>query len=399
MATPESHALLSASSAHRWLHCTAAPRFEAQFPKAPSSRDAAEGTLAHSICELFVNRKFASLPSRKLNAAIKKLREDPLFSEEMLTTAEVYTDYLNDKALSFPEMPFVATEVKVDFSHIAPQGFGTCDCVMVGADTLHITDYKHGKGVPVSAKGNPQMRLYALGALRLYSMIYGDRIRRVSMAICQPRLHAEVEEDALSIEELIAWGESIKPIAQEAFSGTGRFVPGDHCRFCRGRSQCRARAEIHTALEDFKDCVPVGSNPKDGKSPCLSDAEIGDLLMRGKDLVQWYNDLQEYALGALMCGRPIPGYKVVEGRSIRAFDDADTALELIEASGVAHEMLYDYKAKSLSEIEKLMGKKAFAEVVGDHVIHPAGKPTLAVESDKRPSYSSAEADFAGVSDG
>ena len=398
MATPEVHALLSASSAHRWLACTAAPRFEAQFPKEEASRYAAEGTLAHSISELYVQRKFCGMSTRRFNAELKKLQADELYDPEMLTTAETYVNYLSEKALSFKETPFVTTEVRVDFSHIAPEGFGTCDCVMIGGDTLHITDYKHGKGVRVSAIENPQMCLYALGALKLFQVIYGDTIKKVSMAICQPRLSGEVEEYVTDVPGLLAWGETTHEIAQVAYNGPGEFCPGDHCRFCRGRAQCRARANANTALEDFKDCIGVRAIPqKETDNPVLSDEEIADLLVRGQNLKDWLEDLQAYALNTILNGGTIPGHKVVEGKSNRAFRDADAALSAIEAAGYEKAVLYDYKAKSLSELEKLMGKKAFAEVVGDLVFKPAGKPTLVPDSDKRPAYSPAAVDFAGVS--
>lgn len=207
MPTPRQHALLSASSAHRWLACTAAPHFEESFPDGASSY-AEEGTLAHAICELYARKKFTVLSTRKFNSELKKLQARPLYSDEMLRTAEVYVDYLTEKAMQYTAPPHVAMEVKVDLTAYVPDGFGTCDCIMIGGDTLHITDYKHGKGVPVSAENNPQMRLYALGALKLYGPIYGDQIKWVSMGICQPRLSQEASEDALSVDDLLAWGES-----------------------------------------------------------------------------------------------------------------------------------------------------------------------------------------------
>lgn len=209
----------------------------------------------------------------------------------------------------------------------------------------------------------------------------------------------------------MAWGESIKPIAQKAFSGLGEFVPGDHCRFCRGKAQCRARANTNTALEDFKDCVPAASVPPDAMAPqefshigphgnevhpLLSDAEIGDLLIRGKELVAWYKDLEEYATKALLDGKPIEGWKLVAGRSIRTFTDQDAAIQAAIAAGYDEALLYDRKPKTLSEMEKLMGKAEFAEKIGGYVTKPLGKPTLALSTDKREAYNPAAADFAGV---
>lgn len=410
MPTPNAHALLSASSAHRWLKCTASPRYEENFPSG-TSEYAEEGTLAHSICELFGRKRFAALSTRKFNSELKKLQAHPLFSEEMLRTAEAYVEYLAEKAMSYTRMPHVSFEVKVDLSDYIPEGFGTCDCAMIGDDTLHITDYKHGKGVAVDAKGNPQMRLYALGVLKLYAPIYGGAIKKVSMGICQPRLSDYPSEDLITVEELLAWGESIKPIAQEAFSGPGTFCPGEHCRFCRGRAQCRARADQNSAFADFKDCVPVGKLPPEqtnlpvearavlGLPPVLTDAEIGELLVKAESLVQWYKDLQEYATESLLAGKSIPGWKVVAGKSNRAFKDTDAAFKAVVDMGYEEEMLYTRKPKTLTEIEALLGKKKFAEAMADHITKPQGKPTLAPISDKREPYNTAIADFAGVTNG
>ena len=406
---PEKHALLSASSASRWLKCTAAPRFEEHLPER-TSEYAEEGRLAHAICELKTLKKFTVMTSRTYTTRLNKLKKDPLYSEEMDKTSDLYIEHLIEQAMLYDSTPTVVAEVQVDFGEYVPEGFGTCDNVMIGGDTLSITDYKHGKGVPVSAVGNPQMRLYALGALKRYAPVFGDAIKKVRMSIDQPRLDSYTT-DTITVEELLTWGENIKPIAQKAFSGLGEFVPGDHCRFCRGKAQCRARANTNTALEDFKDCVPAASVPPDAMvpqefshigphgnevHPLLSDAEIGDLLIRGKELVAWYKDLEEYATKALLDGKPIEGWKLVAGRSIRTFTDQDAAIQAAIAAGYDEALLYDRKPKTLSEMEKLMGKAEFAEKIGGYVTKPLGKPTLALSTDKREAYTPAAADFAGV---
>ena len=406
---PEKHALLSASSASRWLTCTAAPRFEEGLPESTSTY-AEEGRLAHAIAELKVLKKFTVMTGRTYTTRLNKLKKDALYDQEMDKTTDLYLEHLTEQAMLYDSSPTVAAEVKVDFGEYVPEGFGTCDCVMIGGDTLSITDYKHGKGVPVSAVGNPQMRLYALGALKRYAPVFGDTIKQVRMTIDQPRLDSYTS-DLITVEELRAWGESIKPIAQKAFSGLGEFVPGEHCRFCRGKAQCRARANVNTALEDFKDCVPAGS-VKPGEfvpqihsyltpggvevHPLLSDAEIGDLLIRGQQLVQWYKDLEEYATKTLLDGKPIEGWKLVAGRSNRTFTDQDAAIKAVIAAGYDEALVYDRKPKTLSELEKLMGKAEFAEKIGSYVVKPLGKPTLALATDKREVYNPAAADFAGV---
>lgn len=394
MPTPEQHALLSASSASRWLVCTAAPRFEEQFPE-NTSEYAEEGRLAHAICELKVLKKFTvSVAPKAFTARLNKLKKDTLYNSEMDKTSELYVEHLTERAMQYSCLPYVAAEVRVDFSEYVPEGFGTCDCVMIGGDTIIITDYKHGKGVPVSAEDNPQMKLYALGALKKYRAIYGDTIKRVILVIEQLRLSEEASMWETTVDELTAWGESIRPIAEKAFMGLGEFVPGEHCRFCRGRAQCKARADINTALEEFKNCVPEAkAQPGDN---ILTNAEIGDLLTRGAELVKWYKDLEEYALNVILNGNEISGWKAVAGRSNRTFSNQDEALAAIIAEGYDESLVYERKAKTLTELEKLMGKAEFAEKIGQFVIKPIGKPALAPISDKREPYNTAAADFAGT---
>ena len=400
---PDKHAILSPSAAHRWLHCTPAPRVEAEFPET-TSEYAEEGRLAHSVCELAAKKKFTVMNNRTYNSRLKKLKADPKWDDEMLSTAATYVEHLTEHAMRFEHAPYVALEVQVDITDYAPEAFGTCDCVMIGGDELIITDYKHGKGVPVSAQDNPQMLLYALGALKLYRPIYGDMIRRVSTYIDQPRL-GSYDGASMTVEELLAWGESIKPKAAAAFIGTGEFAPGEWCRFCRAKAKCRARANQNTALEDFKDCIPLGrSIPMQAEydatgfkpSNCLTDEEIGALLVRAEGLVAWYNDLKEYALAACLNGKTIPGWKAVEGRSTRAWTDQDAALDALMAGGVEEAIIYDRVPKTLAQLEKVIGKQRFGELVGGMIIKSPGKPALAAESDKRPAYNGAAADFSEV---
>ena len=397
MPTPEEHALLSASSAARWLKCTAAPRFEQQFPES-TTEYAEEGRLAHAFCELKVLSKFTNqITPRTFTTRLNKLRKDPLYTAEMERASDLYIDNLTEQATAYDAPPSVAAEVRVDFAEVVPEGFGTCDCVMVGGDMLSITDFKYGKGVLVSAKDNPQMRLYALGALKRYKPIYGDTISRVRMTIVQPRIDAEFpsSSETITVEELQAWGESVAPTAKIAFSGFGKFCPGEHCRFCRGKAQCKARAEEEAlVLTDYVGSVPEAlAGPGSNISP---DEEVGRLLELGKSLVAWYKDLEEYAFNAIMDGKPIPGWKVVAGRSVRSFTDQEAAFKAVVDMGYNEALLYERKPKSLTEIEKLVGKKVFNDTLADFISKPQGKPTLVPESDKREPYSSAAADFGGV---
>lgn len=406
MATPTSHALCSASASERWLNCTAAPRFEENFP-GETSVYAEEGTLAHAICEIYGRNTFGFTGNEEVEAQVSGLKQNELFKPEMLRTAEIYAQFLKEKAMEYAAMPVVMFEQSVDLSDYIPEGRGTCDNIMVGGHLLRITDYKHGAGVAVSAKDNSQMRLYALGALKLVRAIFGDTITEVAMAIVQPRVRDDVEEDRISVSDLLKWGEEyVKPRALAAYTGEGAtFCPGDHCRFCRGKAVCAARAEKNSAYEDFKDCVektktgyelrPMG----DGRG-ILTDLDISMLLQRAKDLKSWYDDLAGYALQSILDGKPIPGYKVVAGRSARTFtDEAKVKSILTKQAGLKAADLYKPKEfKSPNMIEEMIGKKAFANFELDaYVTKPMGKPTLVTSNDPRAPYSPAAADFAGVS--
>lgn len=389
MPTPTAHAKLSASSAHRWLNCTAAPRFEEQFPRS-TSVFAEEGTLAHEFCEIYGRNTFGQLENETCAERVSVLQLNEHYSPEMHRTAKFYIEQLEAASLAFQSAPAVFFEVRVDLSEYIPGGFGTCDCCMIGGDTLRIFDYKHGRGVEVSAEGNPQMRLYALGALAKFRVIYGDAIKKVVTAIIQPRITEDVSTEELTVEELLAWGENVvKPKAQTATTGNGAtFCAGDWCRFCAGKAQCRARAAGYTALEEFA--------AMDTKDPRLSDSEIADLLTRGKGIVKWYEELQEYARGAILEGHQLDGWKVVEGRSARQFSDQDAAFKALTDAGYAEAMLYERKPLTLAALEKQIGKKKFSDVCAAFIVKPQGSPTLVEASDKRAPYSSAALEAEGL---
>lgn len=394
MSTPIRHAICSPSSSERWLNCTAAPRFEEGFSESVSVY-AEEGRLAHSICELYANNRLGlGLSTRKRNSEVKKLQADPLYNPEMLTTAQFYADYLWGKSLNGFDgaRPYAVTEQEVDLSKYIPGGFGSCDCIMIGGRVLHITDYKHGKGVQVNAHGNTQMRLYALGALERYGAFYD--IQTVTMAIVQPRVSEEVSEDSISVGELRAWGENtVRPAAEAAYNGSGEFHAGEWCRFCRGRQQCRARAEYFTALQAHKDRIPGRQTDRNAENT-LTDEEIGRLLTVGAELSAWYDDLKAYARETILQGGNIPGWKVVAGVSRRAFTDTDAALKILEGAGYTD--LYKTEPRSLAELEKQVGRKKFKDLLGEYIRTPPGKATLAAEDDKREAITSAAADFTGI---
>lgn len=384
---PEKHALLSASSSHRWLNCTRCARLEETLPESTSSY-AEEGRLAHAIAELKVRKAFVEpMGPRKFNAAMKKLTEDPLYSPEMQSHADTYLEHITELAMRYPVKPYVAIEQRVSFERFVPEAFGTADCVLIGGRTLHITDYKYGQGVPVSAQDNPQLKLYALGALEAYDFLYD--IDTICISVVQPRLDS-ISEWSCTREELLDWGVfTVKPAAKLAFAGEGEFAAGDWCRFCRARALCKARAAANLALEDYCQRSP----------DLMTNAEVGSALRQAQDLVRWAKDVEEWALAGVLRGGEVPGWKAVEGRSNRAFTDIDKAFEICRQQGIEDALLYERKPVSLTGVEGLLGKKEFNNLLSDYVIKPPGKPTLAPEGDRRQPYRAADAaaDFAETS--
>lgn len=374
------HSLLSASGAHRWLACPPSAKLELQFPDT-TSEAASEGTLAHDLAELKLKHHFFTndLPRSKFTREVNKLKKKPLWQDEMMRHTDTYLDYVNTAAMAFEHDPSKGIEKRVYFGAytLADQedeneGYGTADCILIGGGTLQVIDFKYGKGVPVSAEGNPQLALYALGAYEMYKMLYP--IERVKLSIVQPRLSDGASEWDTTISELLAWGEYVKRQAALALEGEGEYRPGEkQCRFCRARAQCRARAEENVRL-----AFQVGKKP-----PLITAEEAGQYLLQGEDVAKWLKDLQEWALSECLTGREVPGWKAVEGRGSRDWTDMETAFEVLQQAGINRAVLYEEKPLTLAQVEKVVGKKDFEDAVGAYVVKNPGKPTLAKESDKR----------------
>ena len=364
---PGEHAKLSASSAHRWLACTASPGLEAQFPDTTSPY-AAEGTLAHECAERIARYVLNMDPA---------LQEWPDSADhEMRDAAEAYADLLltrRAEAKTRCTDPLVCLEERVDFSSWVPEGFGTADCLIIADGVLEVIDFKYGKGVTVEAEDNPQMMLYALGAWHYYNEYYS--IHTARMTIFQPRLSGEPSTWDLPIDELLKWAENyLAPTAREAFDGPGEYHPGEEqCRFCRAAAQCKARGN---ALVELFDEVEAGG--------LLSDKEIGNLLRRAQVFKSWLDSTQSYVEKALLRGTPIPGWKMVEGRSNRKITDTAAAGQKLIEAGHPESLVFRRELETLTNLEKLVGKKKLPEVLGDLLVKPEGKPTLVPEDDKRP---------------
>ena len=361
---PSRHALLGPSSSERWLTCPPSARLEEQFPNTTSPY-AEEGTQAHALCEAL-------------------LRVIICDDEEMLQYAEAYCDFveeeLNAAKAKTPDARLLV-EQELDFGDYVPEGFGTSDAVIVSDNVLEVIDFKYGKGVPVSAEGNPQLRLYALGAYLSLSPIYD--FDTVKMCIFQPRINY-ITSDEISVDELLNWAETyVKPRAKLAYEGAGEFCVGDHCRFCRASAVCRARAEVAFGVIDAAT-----------KGELLSDEEIAEILDKLDTTEEWIATVRAYVQDkAINEGYKWPGYKLVESRTIRKITDPIKALGILETEGFDRDDVTTLKLKGITELEKLVGKKRFNEILGELVVKPQGQPTLAKDSDRRPEINPIELAF------
>ena len=371
---PAKHAVLSASSSHRWLNCSPSARLEQEFEDRETEA-AAEGTAAHALCE------------HKLRRALKlQSRRKPISrydSDEMDMHTDGYVQFVLETLAEVRQHcadPLINIEQRLDFSCYVPDGFGTGDCIIIGDKIMHIIDFKYGQGVLVEAEHNPQMMLYALGALRLFDSLYD--IEEVAMTIYQPR-RENISTWSIPVAELNAWAENeLVPKARLAYDGKGEYRPGPWCTFCKAAVKCRARAEEKLRLAQYEFAKP----------PLLTDSEIEDILGELSDLTAWANEIMAYAQDAAFNhGKQWRGWKVVEGRSVRKYSNEDAVVEAANAAG--YHDIFRKTLLPITEMEKLMGKQEFQSILGGLIIKPAGKPTLVPASDKRPAITKASIDF------
>lgn len=367
------HAKLSASGASRWATCPGSVQMEDGIPDKESVY-AQEGTLAHEMSELKLKHYLdpKGFGKRKLNAAIKKLKENELYQAEMESYTDTYVDFIKEKALSFPSNPYIEIEKRVDFSRWVDGGFGTCDCVLIHGSTLSIIDLKYGKGVPVSAEQNEQLILYALGAYDAFNLIYN--LDKIELNIVQPRIN-NFSTWEISLTELLLWGDYFKVQAKKALGGNGELVPSAKaCKFCKARDICTARAENNLSLESEIKLKP-NEIPKD---------KLYEYISRGEDIAKWVADLKAYALDMCLKGEDVKGLKAVAGRTSRSWTNQDEAINKLIEGGIDEAIIYDKVPLTLAKLEKALGKQQFTTLVGDLVVTSEGKPTLVFENDKRP---------------
>lgn len=367
------HALLSASSAHRWLNCPPSAKLSAAYQDT-SSEFARQGTDAHSLCEYHLRKALgmsAENPTENLT----------FYDQEMEECAQGYAAYVMEqveKAKQICSDPVVLIEQRLDFSRYVKEGFGTGDCVIISDGTLSVIDYKHGVGVLVSAEENPQMMCYALGALELFDGIYD--IDTVSMTIYQPR-RENVSTCVMTKEQLLEWAETVLvPTAKLAYAGEGEYKAGDHCQFCKAKAVCRKRAEYNLELARYDFEMPA----------TLDTDEIAYILTKADELANWVSDVKEYALQQALSGTDYNGFKVVEGRSNRKYVNEEAVAQAAVDAGFDP---YEKKVLGITAMTDLMGKKKFEEVLGGFIHKPSGKPVLVPLSDKRPAMNTAQDDF------
>ena len=366
------HALLSASSAHRWLACPpsavaaeAYPNQETEFTK--------EGTLAHEVAEAIARNHL------DVKQPLYGIEQQEGITQEMLDCASDYAAYIEEQKKS--NKALVLLEQRVDFSPWVPDGFGTCDCIIIHGDTLTVIDYKYGQGVAVSAQDNPQMKLYALGALNDFGFAYD--VKKVEMHIYQPRIN-NISDDCLTVDELMKWAETtVKPIAQKAVKGKGTYNAGEHCKFCPHAGRCRTLQKVCTEyVETHSLRVAV---------PVLAPHEVADVLKMEPLITLWLKRVKDLAMTTMLNGDEVPGWKVVEGRQgLRKWTNEIKVADILTDAGYSVEDITETKLLSPAAMDKLLGKKRATELLADFIDRAQGSPVIAPESDKRPVYNRLE---------
>ena len=367
---PGQHALLSPSSAHRWLNCPPSARLCEQYEDQTTTY-AQQGSDAHEVAAF------------KLERALGRDAEDPTqsirnYDAEMDGCTDDYVQFVMEAIARVDGDPEVLVEQEVDFSHWVPDGFGRADCIIVADGVLHVIDFKYGLGVLVSAEKNAQMMCYALGAMQVLDSLYD--FDQVSMSIFQPR-RQNISTYATTAADLLRWAENtLKPIAQLAYEGKGDFKAGKHCRFCRAKATCRKRAEYNLELARYDFDMP----------DMLEPIEIAAILDRIDQMLAWADDVKQYALAEALKGTHFDGYKLVEGKSNRKYTDEAAVAAAVTAAGADP---YEKKLLGITAMTSLLGKKRFESILGKLVYKPQGKPVLVTEDDGRPEYNTAQTDF------
>jgi hypothetical protein len=362
------HALLSASGSKRWLSCTPSARLESTLPEQKRSANgfdfSQEGTMAHTLGEIKLRHYFGQIGIEEYQREYEIIKNTPYYNDDFEANVDNYVLYVRSQ-IGEGDTPLF--EQRVDFSDWVPDGFGTADVVILSKHAIRVIDLKFGKGVPVSALDNTQLRLYALGAWSKFKEEYPD-IKEVSYTIHQPRLDS-ISTDGTTVAKLVDWANYfVKPKAKKAWSGSGEFLPGEWCQFCRAKAQCRARSDFNTELAklEFKD------------PPLLDDDEVSLVLTKAQNLRTWVNDVEDFALSRAVEQNVIPpGYKLSTSVTHRKISDQQLAATVLVEKGMDPVVIWEQpKLKSIAALEKLGPKGQVTAWLGDLVQRPEGSPKL-----------------------
>lgn len=371
------HALLSASGASRWMNCTPSARLEEVEANKMTSSYAKEGTLAHEFAELGVKKALSKITPETYLDKTKLLKKSEYYSQEMIDEVGKYVDAVTksfEKARKVTKDAVIQIEERLDFSHIVENGFGTGDAVIIADGVLEVIDLKYGMGILVYAKENPQLMLYGSGALRNYELMYD--IHTVRLTVAQPRRNHFDSWD-ISATELRNWGENtVKPRAEMAYAGEGKQVPGDWCKFCKIKPKCRALTNVSLELAKHDFAEPL----------TLTDEEILGVYEMSNVLSDWLKSVNTYVLDRAIEGKDWKGYKLVEGRSTRKWNNQEKVIETLKKNKFKEEDFTTKKLAGIVAIEKLVSKDKFDEMLGEYISKPQGAPTVVKDSDKRPAF-------------
>lgn len=375
------HALLGPSSSHRWLNCTPSARLE-EAVKDTGSDFAEEGSCAHALCEeklwrLKGQEGMADLAFKEQIAC----NRDRWYTNEMENCADDYVATVWDKyqqSLKTTPDALLFIERQLSFERWIPQSFGTADAIIIADGTMEVIDFKYGKGVEVSAIRNPQMMIYALGAIAEFEDEYN--ITNVRCTIVQPRI-GNLSEFEIKAEELLDWANVfLKPQAELAWEGKGEQMPGEYCRFCKVRARCAKLAN-----------QAVAAYTQHEQKELISDEDFPKILRLVPAIKAWASAVEDYATAKAVSGHAYKGFKLVEGRSLRRITDSVELATRLNDNGYT-DIYKPQELKSLGDLEKLVGKKDFASLAQGLIDKPKGKPTLVPDTDKRPPITISAAD-------
>lgn len=380
------HAVLSASSASQWLNCTPSARLSEKLEE-QRSEYADEGTLAHEYSENEIRYKLGLIDEKEYNGVLRKCKAHKMYTTDLAEQCEPYIllvfEQIAEAQFKNPDA-LILVETKVSLEEFIEEGFGTCDVIVIADGIMWITDLKFGKGVRVSAIDNSQLKLYGAGALTAFDMLYD--IQTVRLTISQPRLDSISSWD-IDAQELLDWAYShVKTQAALAFFGEGEHIIGDWCRFCKGKVLCPALREeaLRFAQSDFSEELETLE---------IEDEYLLNVYDVADRIKSYLSAVEDHIFKQALAGKKWPGYKLVEGRSVRTIKDEIAALKALRANSIDEDFIVNRKLKGLGDLTKYLGAKKFDDILGKFISKPPGKPTLVIEDDKREAINKAD-DFA-----